>query len=164
MKKTFITCALLLISGGVYAESAEQVTAVSGIVKFGETVEFGGNIQTVDGLPAGKNPDKTLIATVGVTGSGAFWLIGIDPNDSVAAGNAPDQGWTMKSRSSPNKEVKVKISSENRVDYKPSIGSSNVKWNRMSSDQRAKVILNGDQNVFAGDDYQLTVNVAKYIP
>lgn len=162
MKKTLITCALLFISGAVFAESVELITPVSGIVQFGQTAEFKADMQTVSGLPAGRHSDRTLIATVGATGAGAYWLIGIDPNDPDAVGNAPDQGWIMRSKSIPSKIVKVKVSNENRVDYKPNLG--NLNWNRMSSDQRAKIILDGRQYVSSGDDYLLTVNVAKYIP
>lgn len=164
MKKLFITCALVFSSGSTLAATAEQPMTVSGTVQFGQTTELKGDLRTVGGLPAGATDNGTLIATVGVTGGGSYWLIGIDPNDTTSAGNAPDQGWIMKSESTPTKLVKVKISNENRVDYQPNLGAGNFKWNRMRADQRANIIVNGKQNVDAGDDYRLTVNIAKYVP
>jgi hypothetical protein len=162
MRNLFIPCVLLFSSGTTLAESIDKLTQVSGIVAFGQPTQFAADMQTVSGLNAGVTPDNTLIATVGVTGGGGFWLIGIDPTDADAAGHAPDQGWTMKSKSVPTKTVKVKITNDNRVDYKPNL--NNLNWNRMSADTRAKIVVSSQQNILAGDDYQLTVNVAKYIP
>lgn len=165
MKKLFIASLIassVLSSTTVFAESAEQSKIISTPVAFGATTTFDGTITPVNGLPAGATEDNTTIATVSVVNPGAAWLIGNDPNDTANSTKAPDQGWVMKSLSDSTKQVKVKVSNDGRIDYKPNLGGRN--WNRMPPTSVAKIVTNTKQTIAAGDDYELAVTIARYLP
>lgn len=165
MKKLLIASLIassVLSSTTVFAATVDQSKNISTSVAFGATTTFDGTITPVTGLPAGATADNTTIATVNVVNPGSSWLISNDPNDSANVNKAPDQGWVMKSASDSSKTVKVKLSNDGRLDYQPNLANRN--WNRMPPTATAKIVTYGAQSISSGDDYNLTVTIARYLP
>ena len=93
-----------------------------------------------------------------MTGAGGTWALGSDPNDSTAV--APDRGWTMKSKTDSTKTVKVAADNSNRQKYEEIDGTG---WNIYQAGTTANIVTFGKQTIGAADDYDLGVNVAKYV-
>ncbi|MCL9669437.1 hypothetical protein L2C91_13795 [Rosenbergiella epipactidis] len=165
MKKLLIASLVVssvLSSTTVFAATVDQSKNINTKVAFGATTTFDGTITPVMGLPAGTTADNTTIATVSVVNPGSSWLISNDPNDTTNVSKAPDKGWVMKSVSDPTKTVKVRLSNDDRLDYQGGLGGRN--WNRMPPTAVAKIVTDTSQNIAAGDDYDLTVTIARYLP
>ncbi|PIJ43155.1 hypothetical protein [Tatumella sp. OPLPL6] len=165
MKKLLIASLIassVISSTTVFAATVDQSKNINTKVTFGATSTFDGTITPVTGLPAGTTADNTTIATVSVVNPGSSWLISNDPNDQDNISNAPDKGWVMKSLSDPSKKVKVRLSNDDRLDYQGNLGGRN--WNRMPPTAIAKIVTNTGQNIAAGNDYDLTVTIARYLP
>lgn len=165
MKKLLIASLIassVLSSTTVFASTVDQSKNINTKVAFGATTTFDGTITPVMGLPAGTTADNVTIATVSVVNPGSSWLISNDPNDTANVTKAPDKGWVMKSVSDPTKTVKVRLSNDDRLDYQGSLGGRN--WNRMPPTAVAKIVTDSSQNIAAGDDYDLTVTIARYLP
>ncbi|MDC7861409.1 hypothetical protein [Pantoea ananatis] len=162
MKKITIGVALALtLSANAFAAddgTISEAQRVSTNVGFGQSATFAAIITPVTGLSAGVTNDQTVIATVSVTGAGGTWALGSDPNDTSAG--APDKGWTMKSTSDPTKTVKVAVSNTGRQKY---IEDGKVIWNIYPATTSASIITYGKQTIAAAADYDLGVNVAKYV-
>lgn len=161
MKKITVGVALALtMSANAFAAGTiSEAQRVSTDVAFGKSATFVASITPITGLPAGETADKTVIATVSVTGAGGSWALGSDPNDSSAG--APDKGWTMKSKTDSTKTVRVAVDNDGRLTY---VTLGNVVWNIYPATKSASIITYGKQTIQAGDDYDLGVNVAKYVP